>query len=103
MSHTVCSRCNISWLFHDEKLCKSCTDKQSAILFIIDTAKTGNDIESICDTICESMINSRIKLSDQEIKQVCDAYFNSGEKTGKRLEESNQLFSQLHHNNGMIA
>jgi len=102
MSHTVCSGCNTVWLFHDEVYCKDCNKKKSTFIFILETAKSGNDIESISDNISESMINNKVKISDQAIQQVCDAYYNSGEKNAERLENSNQLFLQIHHNNGMI-
>lgn len=102
MSHTVCKGCNRNWLFHNEELCIGCSKKVNSFKFIIDTAKTGNDIDSISNEISERMINNQVKLSDQEIKQICDAYYNSGEKTTERLDDAGVLFQQLHHNNGMI-
>lgn len=102
MNHTVCKGCNRNWLFHNEELCIDCSKKISSFKFILSTAMSGDDIDSISNEISERMINNQVKLNDQGIKQVCDAYYLSGEKNSERLDNTNQLFLQLHHNNGMI-
>ena len=61
-----------------------------------------DDVDAVSEMVSELMTNTQVKLTDSEIKQVCDAYYKHGQQTSERLSNADKLFLQLHHTNGMI-
>jgi hypothetical protein len=47
------------------------------------------------------MVQSKLQLTDVQIKKICDTYFNQN-RTHERLTKADKLFLDLHHINGMV-
>jgi hypothetical protein len=58
--------------------------------------------EMIVDEIAQVLQDSHIKLTDQEIRDVCTIYHESHGLNAESLEASNQLYMGLDHANNMV-
>ncbi len=101
MTHTICTNCKRSWIFNDALICTSCNKHSSIIKELQETVISDVDLETIIDLTTSIITNGDSKLSDNEIKEITNKYFNKS-KTRKRLDEADILFLQLHRANQMI-
>ena len=58
--------------------------------------------EMIVDEIAQVLENSHIRLTDQEIRDICTIYHESHGLNAESLEASNQLYMGIDHANNMV-
>jgi hypothetical protein len=58
--------------------------------------------EMIVDEIAQVLQNEQVKLTDNEIRDICTIYHESHGFTADSLEESNQLYMGIDHANNML-
>jgi|LWDU01.1.fsa_nt_gi hypothetical protein len=102
MNHTVCTVCNNAWIFDNSTVCNKCVYKTASFLKILDCVKVDGDMELIIGDVSDIIVQNQLKLTDVQIRKICDTYFKNGEKTSERLTITDKLFLDLHHVNGMV-
>lgn len=69
---------------------------------LMDLSSTDMPPEFMVDEMAQILHRERVKLSDVEIRDICDNYFQNHGKDAEALEESNQLYMSLDHVNNMM-
>ncbi len=105
MTHTVCTTDGCTqWVFGEDATCGSCTKHNHIVHIIGDIAHADMKVseEMIVDEIAQVLHNEGVKLSDQEIRDICTIYHESHGLNAESLEASNQLYMGLDHANNMV-
>ena len=101
MTHTVCTQCKRTWIFNESKICRQCINHDKIIAELKEAAIFDTDFDTVLDTMVSIITNGDRALSDQEIKDITNTYFNK-DRTRNRLDEADLLFLQLYRANEMI-
>ncbi len=106
MTHTVCtSEGCTQWVFDTlYQKCSICVKRAHVIYTIGDIAHADMKVseEMIVDEIAQVLTRESVRLTDQEIRDICTIYHESHGLDAKSLEESNQLYMGLDHANNMV-
>ncbi len=103
MTHTVCEVCERAWVFKkDRTVCDVCTKAHTVRGILKDMASTDMDHEFLIDEIAQMIHREGVKLTDAEIRDICDVYHRSHGSDAKSLDESNELYMGIDHVNNML-
>lgn len=101
MTRTICWHCEKKYAFGSDDLCVVCNQRQNHYNTIAHTIEHCDSLDDgILSNISEYMIENNYRLTDSEIRDMCDLREISSKE---ELDETDKLFQQLHHNNQMIA
>jgi hypothetical protein len=104
MTHTVCTTCT-QWVFDEkEQQCPSCVKRVHVLHLCGDFAHADMkiDYDFIVEEIAQMLHRESVKLSDQEVRDICTIYHESHGANAESLEESNQLYMGIDHVNNML-
>lgn len=100
MTHKVCNLCDNRWIFDGSDICTVCEARNIHYTMIYKCVKNCDVLdEGILSNISEYMIENSYRMTDDEIHQICNSRTLNDSRD---LDDVNQLFLQLHHNNEMI-
>ena len=103
MAHTICEVCERRYVFTDKvTVCDVCKKTHTVKGILMDLASTDMPQEFMVDEMAQVLHRESVKLSDSEIRDICDNYFQNHGKNAEALEESNQLYMSLDHVNNMM-
>ena len=106
MTHTICTteKCT-RYVFDAEKQkCGACEKRIHVLHLAGDFAHADMKIseEFIVDEIAQMLHREGVKLTDQEIRDICTIYHESHGLNAESLEASNQLYMGIDHVNNML-
>ena len=103
MTHTVCEVCKRGWIFKkDRTVCDKCTKAHTVIGIIKDLAASEMPEDFMLDEMAQILHREQVKLSDDEIRDVCDVYHRNHGSDATSLNSSNGLYMGLDHVNNML-
>lgn len=104
MTHTVCTTDGCTRYVFDEKeqQCSSCVKRIHVLHLAGDFAHADMECDFIIDEIAQMLHRESVKLTDQEIRDICTIYHESHGLNAESLEESNQLYMGIDHVNNML-
>lgn len=103
MTHTICITEGCTrYVFDTEKQnCSFCEKRIHIVHLCGDFAHADMKVseEFIVDEIAQMLHREGVKLTDQEIRDICTIYHESHENNAESLEASNQLYMGIDHVN----
>ena len=78
------------------------SERDHVIHLVGDFAHADMELDFIVDEIAQMLQRERVKLTDQEIRDICTIYHESHGLNAISLEESNQLYMSVDHVSNML-
>jgi len=99
---TDCKYCSAYWYDMAEKtVCSKCAGREPLLETVATKIRTVADFDILVDILSSEIIGGGYKLTDGEIRGLCDVYFNIN-RTPEQLTRASQLYQELDHSNSMV-